>query len=42
MLEETYNYRVLDPTIIQQWEDKVLELYEKNKALIAEIERLKQ
>lgn len=42
MLEETYNYRVLDPTIIQQWEDKVLELYEKNKALIAEIARLKQ
>lgn len=33
-LKETYNYRVLDPTLIQQWEDKCQELY--NRALWAE------
>lgn len=32
-LEETYKYRVLDPTIIQEWEDKVVELNAKIKAL---------
>lgn len=32
-LEETYNYRVLDPTQIQEWEDKLKEQHAKNKAL---------
>lgn len=41
-LEETYNTRVLDPTVIQQWEDKVQELHAKNKALEKQIELLKK
>lgn len=34
-LEETYKYRVLDPTQIQQWEDKVIELNNRIKELEA-------
>ena len=41
-LEETYNYRVLDPTQIQQWEDKTKELYAKNKALEEQVETWKK
>lgn len=41
-LEETYNYRVLDPTQIQQWEDKVRELYAKNQALEERANRWEQ
>lgn len=41
-LEETYNYRVLDPTIIQQWEDKTKELYARNKALEEQVETWKK
>lgn len=40
-LEETYNTRVLDPTIIQQWEDKTKELYARNKALEEQAEKWK-
>lgn len=36
-LRETYNYRVLDPTQIQEWEDKCQELY--HRAMVAEDER---
>lgn len=32
VLEETYNYRVLNPTDIQQWEDKCQELYSRLQA----------
>lgn len=42
MLEETYNYRVLNPTIIQQWEDKTVELNNKIKELQRENQELKQ
>lgn len=41
-LEETYNYRVLDPTQIQQWEDKTRELYARNKALEEQVEQWKK
>lgn len=39
-LEATYKYRVLDPTQIQQWEDKVLELNRRIEELEAENKRL--
>lgn len=41
-LKETYNYRVLDPTSIQEWEDKVQELYRKSQALEAERDQWKK
>lgn len=41
-LEETYNYRVLNPTDIQQWEDKVQELYKRNQALEQQVAQWKK
>lgn len=41
-LEETYNYRVLNPTDIQQWENKTQELYQKIKELEKENYELKK
>lgn len=40
-LEETYKYRVLDPTMIQQWEDKVQELHARNQALEKQVAQWK-
>ena len=41
-LKETYNYRVLDPTEIQQWQDKVQEHYQKAKLLETERDKWKK
>lgn len=41
-LEETYNYRVPNPTDIQQWHDKCKALHDRIKTLEAECERWKQ
>jgi replication-associated recombination protein RarA len=38
-LEETYHTRVLDPTIIQQWHDKTVELHAKNQELQAKLDK---
>ena len=42
LLEETYNYRVLDPTQIQEWEDKLREQHAKNKALEEQVAQWKK
>lgn len=41
-LEETYNTRVLDPTQIQEWEDKLKEQHAKNKALEEQVAHWKK